>query len=189
MSSLILASASPRRRDLMIEAGLDFIIYPSPAEEAHDASLTAAELTESNARLKAAAVAERFPDQIVIGADTLVYVDGEPLGKPRDMAEAEQMLGRLTGRTHEVCTGVCLIKQSTGNLRSFHVITKVTFRDLNAEAIRDYLQKIEPLDKAGAYAAQEYGELIIEKTDGSWTNVVGLPMAELLEQLETFAPD
>jgi len=172
----------------MIEAGLDFTICPSPAEEAHDATLSPAALTEMNAKLKVDAVVDRFPDQIVIGADTLVYIDGEPLGKPRDMTEAEQMLGRLTGRTHQVCTGVCLMK-GKDKVRCFHVITEVTFKNLDVAAIRDYLQKIEPLDKAGAYAAQEHGALIIEKTEGSWTNVVGLPMDELLKELESFAAD
>jgi septum formation protein len=170
----------------MLEAGLDYTICPSPAEEIHDATMSPQELTEENARLKAVAVADRFPKQIVIGADTLVFIDGVPLGKPKDMAEAEAMIGRLVGRTHEVCTGVCLVRREPEAVKCFHVITKVTFRALDGAGIRDYLSKIEPLDKAGGYAAQEFGEQIIEGTEGSWSNVVGLPMERLLEELEVF---
>lgn len=181
---LILASQSPRRRDLMNEAGYGFEIHASGAEEIHDVSLSPSELTEENARLKAADVAARHPEAVVIGADTLVFLEGAPLGKPRDMKEAEWMLGRLVGKTHQVCTGVCLIHPDAGLSRTFHEITDVTFQSLDGDQIRDYLAKINPLDKAGAYAAQEHGELIIERTQGSWTNVVGLPMEKLGSVLE-----
>ena len=182
MQRLILASGSPRRRDLMEEAGYEFEIIVSPAEEAHDPALKPWELTEANAQLKAEAIAERFADAVVIGADTLVYLDDEPLGKPRDMDDAENMLQRLVGRTHVVCTGVCLCLG--GEAQCFHELTKVTFRNLDTDAIRKYLGMINPLDKAGAYAAQEHGEFIIEKTEGSWTNVVGLPMERLAQELK-----
>ncbi len=182
---LILASGSPRRRDLMNEAGYKFEVIPSAAEEIHDATLSPPDLTEENARLKAAEVAARFPEAAVIGADTLVFLDGDPIGKPRDLEEAAKMLGRLVGRTHQVCTGVCLIHPERELSRTFHAITDVTFRPLDAGQIADYLTKINPLDKAGAYAAQEHGELMIERTEGSWTNVVGLPMEKLADVLET----
>ena len=182
---LILASQSPRRRDLMNEAGYKFEIHASEAEEIHDASLSPPELTKENARLKAAEVAARHPGAAVIGADTLVFLEGDPLGKPRDMEEAEGMLGRLVGKTHQVCTGVCLIHPEADLSRTFHEVTKVTFQSLDTGQIRDYLAMIDPLDKAGAYAAQEHGELIIEKTEGSWTNVVGLPMEKLGSVLES----
>ncbi|MEM9480727.1 MAG: Maf family protein [Verrucomicrobiota bacterium] len=182
---LILASRSPRRRDLMNEAGYEFEIMASDAEEIHDASMEPWALTEENARLKASEIATKNPEAAVIGADTLVFLDGDPIGKPRDMAEAEEMLGRLVGKTHQVCTGVCFVHPDAKLSRTFHEVTDVTFKALTVEQIRDYLTKINPLDKAGAYAAQDFGELIIEKTEGSWTNVVGLPMEKLGEVLDS----
>ena len=183
---IILASTSPRRRDLMAEAGIDCQIIPSPAEEIHDASLTPQALTEHNAKLKASAISQLHPTATVIGADTLVFVDGEPLGKPRDMAEAEAMVQRLVGRTHQVCTGVCLCRAEPEKCVTFHAITDVTFHDLTLPQIQAYHAKINPLDKAGAYAAQDHGKEIIKETSGSWTNVVGLPIDELREQLAMF---
>ena len=180
---LILASASPRRRDLLNEAGYDFEIIPSPAEEIHDASMTPPDLTEENARRKAEAIAETVSDAVVVGADTLVFIDDTPIGKPRDFADATRMLGQLNGRTHQVCTGVCLSGGPVGESRCFHALTAVTFRNLNPAEIEAYLRKIDPLDKAGAYAAQEHGSLIIAKTEGSWTNVVGLPMEKFQAEL------
>lgn len=183
---LILASASPRRRDLMAEAGIACEIIPSPAEEIHDVRLTPPALTEFNARAKAQAISTRHPQSTVIGADTLVFIDGEPLGKPRDMAEAEAMLQRLVGRTHQVCTGVCLCRADAAKCVTFHAVTDVTFHMLTLPEIRAYHAKIDPLDKAGAYAAQDHGKEIIRGTSGSWTNIVGLPMDELKAQLAAF---
>lgn len=148
-----------------------------------DPSLSPPELTCANAKLKAEALAERFPDRWVLAADTLVYLENLPLGKPGDMDEAFSMISRLQGRAHEVCTGVALIRRQTGSEVIFHEITQVTFKPLNQEEIWDYLSKIEPLDKAGGYAAQNYGSSIIAKTEGSWTNVVGLPMERVSAEL------
>ncbi|MEM7147009.1 MAG: Maf family protein [Verrucomicrobiota bacterium] len=187
-SPLILASSSPRRRDLLNEANFSFTIIPSPAEEIHDASLPPHELTEHNARLKAQAVAPNHPNATVIGADTLVFIDHQPLGKPRDLPHAIEMLETLTGRTHQVCTGVCLTRHATNQTHCFHEITHVTFLPLTRPQIESYLEKINPLDKAGAYAAQDHGNLIIEKTEGSWTNVVGLPITRLKSELTPFLP-
>ena len=180
---LILASASPRRRDLLREAGIRFEVVPSDAEEVHDVSLCAADLTEMNALRKAEAVAERFPERVVLGADTLVFLGKQIYGKPRDMDDAARMLGELTGRTHEVCTGVALVRLNPSRVRTFHVRTQVTFRALDEEEIHAYLSLIDPLDKAGSYAAQEHGEKIIAKVEGSWTNVVGLPMEVVRREL------
>jgi septum formation protein len=185
--NLILASASPRRHDLMRDAAYTFTIVPSPAEEIHDHQLSPSKLTEENARLKADAIALAYPESTVIGADTLVFIDNTPLGKPRDRDHAFEMLQSLSGRTHEVCTGVCLLRHTPYKTLLFHEITQVTFLPLSRPQIMAYLDKINPLDKAGAYAAQDHGDLIIEKTVGSWSNVVGLPMTRLTRELSPFA--
>jgi len=181
---LILASSSPRRRELLRELVPDFVVATADeVEEAHDAALTPAALTEHNARLKAAAVAAGHPGALVLGADTLVYVDGEPLGKPATLEQAAAMLRRLAGRTHTVCTGVCLCGPAAGQAETFHDLTQVTFRPLDDHAVADYLARVHVLDKAGAYAAQEHGDLIIETMAGSWSNVVGLPQETLVARL------
>lgn len=179
LPTLILASGSPRRKDLLSEAGFQFIVQPSPADELNDPNIDVVTLTGKNAELKAAAIdSEAGADVVILGADTLVAIDGEALGKPADMKAAAEMIGRLNGRTHEVMTGVCLLRPAKGDRETFVVRTAVTFRKLSDAELAAYHQLINPLDKAGAYAAQEHGEKIIERTEGSWTNVVGLPMDE-----------
>lgn len=180
---LVLASASPRRRDLMTEAGYDFRVEPSNVEEVHDERAGLNELTMENAAAKARHAAALFPDHLVIAADTLVAIDGCALTKPADMEEAERMIAKLAGRTHEVCTSVVLRCGASGLERRFEVVTAVTFKPLNPEERRAYLALINPLDKAGGYAAQEHGDKIIAAVAGSWTNVVGLPMERLAEEL------
>ena len=179
---IVLASASPRRKELLDRAALDFEVIPSPAEEVHDASMSPAALCELNATLKAEAVAVVRPYATVIGSDTLVFIDNEPLGKPADHAAAHAMLTRLAGRTHQVRTGVCMIFPG-GTRKVFHETTDVTFLALDADAIDAYLSKVNPLDKAGAYGIQEHGELIIERIDGSFENVMGLPIEQVLAAL------
>jgi septum formation protein len=179
---IILASASPRRRELLERAGLEFEIMHSPAEEIHDATIPPEELCETNAALKAEAIAAIRPDATVIGADTLVFIDGEPLGKPADLDEARAMLRRLAGRAHKVCTGVCVIFPD-GRRELFHDTTEVTFLPLDAAAIDDYLTVANPLDKAGAYGIQEYGERIISGISGSFENVMGLPVDMVVDAL------
>jgi septum formation protein len=181
--ALILASASPRRLELMSEAGYEFEVIAPDVEEAHDESLTCEQLTVENARRKALAVAHLRPDALVIGADTLVYLDGVPIAKPADMEDAAAMLRRLSGRTHEVCTGVALASRGGDDVRTFHVVSGVTFKRLSDDAIREYHSKIQPLDKAGGYAVQDASAMIIERVDGSWSNVKGLPMERLREEL------
>jgi len=180
---LVLASQSPRRIELMREAGYDFEIIVPEVEEAHDASLTPEALTVENARRKAVAGALGKPDALVIGADTLVYVDGDPLGKPKTLDEALEMVRRLSGRSHQVCTGVYLATEGGKAGRGFHVITEVAFLPLTADIIQAYHAKVNPLDKAGAYGIQECSEMILERYEGSWTNVMGLPMERLVEEL------
>lgn len=183
---LILASASPRRRDLLREAGYEFRVVTAPVSEGEEAHAGIDALVMENARLKCLAVAQDCPEAIVIGSDTLVALDEQPLGKPRDLDHAFQMLESLAGKTHVVATGVCLAASGLGRKTCFAVRTLVSFRPLSANQIRGYLDLIDPLDKAGAYAAQEHGDLIIESLQGSWTNVVGLPMERLREELKTF---
>ena len=185
-SSLVLASASPRRAELMQEAGFAFEIVAPEVDEAHDESLSCEDLTIANARDKALAVAQQRPDCVVIGADTLVYLQGIPFGKPRDMADAAGMLRRLSGHTHQVCTGVALVARGGEVQQCFHVISDVTFKPLTDATIQDYHSRIQPLDKAGAYAVQDESALIIEKVEGSWSNVKGLPMERLVTELASF---
>lgn len=170
----------------MNEAGLEFQVLPADVEEIEDPSLGIEALVSQNARLKSEVVAQEQTGALVIGADTLVALDGHPLGKPRDMEHAFAMVKTLVGKTHVVCTGVCLSRYPADGepeIIEFIESTYVTFLPLTDEEIRAYLALINPLDKAGSYAAQEHGERIIERTEGSWTNVVGLPMERLLEQL------
>lgn len=184
-NKIILASASPRRRQLMEEAGIPFEAMPSGAREID--SLPPRALVEENARLKAADVAEKFPERLVLGADTTVALGGKIFGKPKDLAEAAQMLRELQGKTHSVWTGVCLAKKSGGKFFSKCAAreSKVSFKNLSGAEIAEYLAKVDVLDKAGAYAAQERGEMIIEKIDGDFDNVMGLPMRAVKNLLDT----
>lgn len=179
---IVLASGSPRRRELLEEAGVEFVVKISPAEEIHDESMIPEKLCEANAELKAAAVAGEFPDDIVIGADTLVFLGGRALGKPKTLAEAKDMLRGLSGKTHRVCSGVCMI--FPGNRRElFHGLTEVDFREFDDRVIDDYFSKVNPLDKAGAYGIQEHGEMLVAGIRGSFDNVMGLPVDLVLQRL------
>jgi septum formation protein len=184
---LILASASPRRVELLRQLGYEFKVVPSQVTELHHEHLTPRELSQINAYRKARFVAKKYPDSLVLGADTLVYLDAALFGKPVSLEEAYHMLEFLQGRTHYVVTAICLL-QLRGHLqRIFSEHTAVTFRRLDAVGIRRYLTKVNPLDKAGAYAIQEEGEQIIEKISGSYTNVVGLPLERLNAELRSWA--
>lgn len=178
---IILASGSPRRRDMLTAAGLEFEVIPSPAEELHDVDMPLHLLCEANAELKALAVSKLHPEARVIGADTLVYIDQTPLGKPRSGEDARAMLNKLSGRVHQVCTGVCIARgDSTEN---FHAITEVVFKTLTPEQIEAYMEKVNVMDKAGSYAVQEHGDMIIDEVRGDYDNVVGLPVAATLSRL------
>ena len=183
---LILASASPRRAELLKLLRVKFRIIPSDATEVVHEHLTPLEICQLNAHRKARAVAKRIPDALVIGADTLVFLDNKILGKPRNLADARRMLARLQGRTHQVVTGVSLIHLRAHRERVFAISTDVLFHPLDAGQIRDYLSRINPLDKAGAYAIQESGERIVSEISGSYSNVVGLPVERLREELSAW---
>ena len=183
---LILASASPRRGELLRQLGLEFKVIPSEVPEIHHDQLTAGEVVQINAYRKARLIAKRFPDALVIAADTLVYIETAFFGKPASLEEAYEMLEKLQGRTHYVITAVCLLNLRNHRQRIFAENTAVTFRPLDAVKIRRYLSRVNPLDKAGAYAIQEEGDLIIERISGSYTNVVGLPIERLGAELQAW---
>jgi septum formation protein len=186
---LILASASPRRAELMQGMGVVFQVLPSEASEAHNEELTAREVSQINAYRKARAVAKKFPDALVVGADTLVYLGTTLFGKPVDAEDAYRMLKQLQGQTHQVVTGVCLTQLRTHRQKIFWESTDVTFRPLETEEIKNYLSKVNPLDKAGAYAIQEHGAQIVREISGSYSNVVGLPVERLKTELCLWAGD
>ncbi len=181
---MILASQSPRRRELLAREGVVFRVEVRDTEEVHDASLAPEQLCAINAAAKAEAVAREFPGEVVIGADTLVFIDGAPLGKPADEVRAIAMLQQLQGRTHSVCTAVAVIMPD-GSRRDFTETSQVTFRPLDEAAIRHYMSLVHVFDKAGAYAIQEHGELIIEAFEGDLDNVIGLPVKRLLQVLRS----
>lgn len=185
---LILASQSPRRADLLREAGLDPIIAPSHTDELTSHSGSPTELAAINAREKCRAVAARFPADVVLAADTIVVFEGEVFGKPGDRSEAEAMLARLVGHTHTVVTAIHILCREAATEHDLSVATEVTFRRLDAAQISAYLDSIDPLDKAGAYAAQEDEGRLIAETVGSFSNVIGLPIDETLAVLRSEFP-
>jgi septum formation protein len=180
---LILASGSPRRRDLLTEAGYHFQVENPGIEENEDTSLPIRQLTAENARDKAAAVAARFPEAVVVAADTLVLLGDTVLSKPADREEATQMLALLNGRSHDVFTAVALRQGRLGKAVDFTVTTAVHFKHLTPAEQAEYHSRIDPMDKAGAYAAQDHGSLIIDRIEGSMSNVIGLPMDEVAAAL------
>ncbi|MGC3960596.1 MAG: Maf family protein [Verrucomicrobiota bacterium] len=188
---IILASASPRRQELLQQLVPDFEVVPSDAPEVHDEQLTAWEMAQVNAYRKARVVAKKFPDCLVLGADTLVYLDRDTklFGKPTDRTDAARMLRELQGRVHAVITGVCLLHLRNHRQQVFAEWTDVRFHPLSAKQIEDYLALMNPLDKAGAYAIQEHGERIVAEISGSYSNVVGLPMERLRTELHAWDGD
>ena len=185
-ASLLLGSNSPRRRELLTKAGIEFEIVSPAVQERTDTGLTGSELTTWNALRKGLAVVLAHPHKIVLAADTLVSLDGEVIGKPVDLADAVRILRKLSGRTHQVSTSVFLGHLAHGRPIVLQEITHVRFRQLSAKAIDHYVARVHPLDKAGAYAAQGHGAEIIEEIQGSYTNVVGLPMERTLPALARF---
>ena len=180
---LVLASASPRRRALLAEIGVDFVVDAAAIDESLPPGRAPAAAAAELARRKARAVAERRRDgRPVLAADTLVVsADGEVLGKPVDAADARRMLRRLSGTTQSVITGVCLLVLGTEYVDS--VATRVTMRALSEDEIEDYVQSGEPFGKAGAYAIQETGDRFVTAVEGSHSNVVGLPVERVTELL------
>jgi len=181
-----LASASPRRAELLRLLKVDFQVVPGNVEEVAHEHLSPQEVCQLNAHRKAFAIAKKLPDALVLGADTLVFLGTEILGKPKNLAEARSMLSRLQGRTHQVVTGVSLIHLRKHQERIFAASTDVLFHPLDEAQIQEYTKKVETLDKAGAYAIQESGEVLISEISGSYSNVVGLPVEMLRAELESW---
>jgi len=185
-SILVLASTSPRRKDLLQSHGFAFEVIASPVEELNDQSLGPQRMVSENARMKALPVAEAHPHRVVLGADTVVALGNRILGKPRDLEEAAAMLADLNGREHTVHSGVCILHLASGRETVFVETTRVRFRNLTLAERSAYHARIQPLDKAGAYAAQDDEGAIIESYSGSFSNVVGLPMEALHKHLVPF---
>lgn len=179
---LILASQSPRRKQLLAQMGLEFDIHSADVDET--ISGEPGSCVATLARRKADAVAADYPDDWVLGADTLVFLEGVPMGKPRDTDEAFRMLKQLSGKKHQVMTGVCLINRSKGLCLQDVAVTDVYFSCLSDREILDYIATGEPMDKAGAYAIQGRAGMYVEKISGSHSNVIGLPMSTVREMLK-----
>ena len=200
MEKIILASSSPRRRELMAQAGFAFEVLVSEADETIETE-TPGEMVEVLSERKAAAVAEEIKRQgfaeesvLLVVADTMVAIDGKKLGKPKDEKGAEEMLEELSGRTHQVYTGVTLIrlkKAENGSIlqesRTFSEVTDVSFYPLTKEEIRSYIATGEPMDKAGAYGIQGKAAVFVKEIKGDYNNVVGLPIARLYQELKNWS--
>jgi septum formation protein len=181
---LVLASSSPRRRELLDAAGIAFDVHAVDVDERREADEAPEAYAERLARLKATAGAQVFPDRAVLGADTVVVVDDEVLGKPSDPADAARMLARLSGRSHDVLTAVAIAQG--GRVHSTVERTRVWFTALSDRDIEGYVASGEPLDKAGAYAIQGLASRFIPRIEGSYSNVVGLPVSRVVEMLRAF---
>lgn len=186
---LILASASPRRRELLAQAGVVFSVIPSGADEAVLAGEAPAEYALRVAAAKAHDVANKHPGHWVLGADTIVVVDNLILGKPKDTADGHRMLRLLSGRIHQVMTAFVLIAANGQTYQRQIVSTTVAFKSLTDEQIQEYLSTSEPFDKAGAYAVQGIGAALVERVEGSYSNVVGLPVDEVIAALRAAGAD
>ncbi len=180
MNKFILASASPRRKELLLRAGFDFEIKIADIDETFPEFLSPYMAVQQTAIKKAAAVVEKgMRNSLVIGADTVVVFDNQILGKPKDEEDAHKMLSMLSGQTHEVMTGVSVIRVKDGYTASFCEITKVTFRKILPDEINEYIKTGIPMDKAGAYAVQQDPFSFVKKVEGDYENVVGLPIGPL----------
>lgn len=186
MKNIILASASPRRKDILNITGLKFMVCVSDYNEAVNPSLDPRYLARFLSCKKAEAVARRYKDSIIIAADTFIVFRGKILGKPHTPREAQEMLAMLNGKCHSVITGYSIFDTGTGKKVSRSVQTKVWFRKMTGREINAYVTTKEPLDKAGAYAIQGLGAVFIKKIEGDFFNVMGLPLYALIDSLKEF---
>jgi septum formation protein len=183
INKFILASVSPRRKELLELVGLEFDVVPSDVDEAFRETETPRDHVMRLSREKALAVTAMHPDAWVLGADTIVLVNGEILGKPQTKDEAREMLRKLSGREHKVISGFTVLKKTGGAVFTDAVESTVVFKKLSADEIEWYVGTDEPYDKAGGYAAQGIGASLIREICGSYTNVVGLPLCEVVDAL------
>ena len=181
---IILASASPRRKEILQNTKLKFEIQKSDIEEVILENESPESMVVRLACEKAYDVAQKNKDKLVIGADTIVALDNEVLGKPKDKEEAYQMIKKLSNKTHKVITGISLINISHGMVVNDYVVSLVTFKDLSEDSIKDYINTNESLDKAGAYGIQGYGALLVDNIQGDYFNIVGLPISKLRDLLK-----
>ncbi|MFC1923925.1 Maf family protein [Chloroflexota bacterium] len=186
MKKIVLASASPRRKELLERIGLKFDIEPSNHEEKVKPGLEPHEQAKSLSLEKAKLIAGNYRDALVIAADTFIVLDGEILGKPITEDEARRMLEKISGKQHSVITGFTIIDTASGNMLSRSEETKVYIRELSSKEIDSYVRSKEPLDKAGAYAIQGLGSVIVKKIEGDYFNVIGLPLSAVTESLKEF---
>ncbi len=184
MTKFILASQSPRRAELFKQLGMDFEVVPSNVDEEAQEKASPPVYVKKLARLKARAVAKRYDEGIIIGVDTVVVIDGSIVGKPKDKEDAAATLNALSGRVHKVVSGVCVINKYSGKTVTKSATTKVKFRELNKGVIDWYIGTGEPFGKAGSYAIQGKGALLVDWVKGDYYNVVGLPIVTLMGILE-----
>ncbi|MEN6330829.1 MAG: Maf family protein [Smithella sp.] len=183
-SPFILASASPRREELLRSVGLKFKILPAHVNEDYIDGETPRQHVRRLSQDKARVPARKYPDAWVLGADTIVVIDNLILGKPKNKTQARQMLERLSGREHKVFTGYTLARTASKITKTSVVQSAVKFKPINAEEMEWYISCDEPYDKAGGYAVQGKGAYFIKAIRGSYTNVIGLPLCEVLEELK-----
>ncbi len=186
MKKIILASGSPRRKELLEKIGLKFTVDVPDIEEDFKSNLTPQELVKQLSAKKAEVIAKKHPDAIVIAADTIGVLKGEIIGKPHTAAQAEKMLESLSGTSHLVITGFTITDTDTGKTITEEVQTKVYFKKLSKAEVNGYVKTGEPLDKAGGYAIQGLGALLVKKIEGDYYNVIGLPLSSLTDALKEF---
>jgi len=186
MKTIIIASSSPRRKEILEKTGLPFIIDPSNSDEDMTQNLEPKDLAKALSLAKAKDVAKRHKNAIVIGADSIITLNGKVLGKPHTEERAIEMLTELSGSIHSAITGYTIIDTDSGKIVSDAVETKIYFRKLTQDEIKNYVATGKPLDKAGAYAIQGKGALFVEKIEGDYYNIMGLPLSAVVEKLKEF---
>ena len=185
-NKVILASKSPRRAEILRMIGIDFKVIPSNIKEKIDDRITKNKIAEFLSQKKAETISVKYPNDIIIGADTIVISKGEIFGKPKDEEESKQMLKMLSGNSHEVITGVTLINESKGAIKTFSEVTKVFVRKIPKNQIEYYIKNFNTLDKAGSYGIQEWSSVWIKKINGCYYNVMGLPISKFYEHFIKF---
>jgi septum formation protein len=186
MKKIILASASPSRKQLLKQIGLIFIVVPSDVDEVVDSRLTPREQVEVFSLQKAQAVAQKYTNALILAADSMVSLDDEIMGKPKDAQDAVRMLQKLSGRCHSFVTGFTLLDAETNNMVMDSIEAKVWFRELTAEEITRYVQRAKPFDKAGAYGRQDLAAIFVEKFEGDYSGALGLSLFQVAKALKQF---